>query len=222
MPYRRGAGLPAVFVVTLMSVCFMLAAVPGAAPAIAQRQTCSAFATQADAQRAYRAYPVGLANLDAYHDGIACESNPGPCVATPAAVASPTPVSIAPPPATPAHPAAPPSAGIVAPPAESAPEAATDHPEDGISRYLLESGEQRLYVGDCSGALLPEDSGALCSTFVARRDDSDGMEAFMVGPVGGDPEMWLFLRRDADGWHVAAWAAYAGEDLPPWDTAVSV
>src|SRR3982074_1020244 len=39
---------------------------------------CSAFSSQAAAQAAYRANPVGLANLDRDRDGIACENNRAP------------------------------------------------------------------------------------------------------------------------------------------------
>jgi hypothetical protein len=39
---------------------------------------CSAFGSQASAQAAYRANPLGLANLDRDRDGIACEDNPAP------------------------------------------------------------------------------------------------------------------------------------------------
>jgi hypothetical protein len=39
---------------------------------------CSAFASQAAAQAAYRANPLGLANLDRDRDGIACENNRAP------------------------------------------------------------------------------------------------------------------------------------------------
>ena len=42
------------------------------------RVTCSDFPSQAAAQAAYRADPIGLSNLDRDKDGIACESNPGP------------------------------------------------------------------------------------------------------------------------------------------------
>jgi Excalibur calcium-binding domain len=44
---------------------------------------CSAFASQAAAQAAYRADPLGLANLDRDRDGIACEDNPAPFDRTP-------------------------------------------------------------------------------------------------------------------------------------------
>jgi len=64
----------------------------------AQRVTCSSFSSQAAAQAAYRADPVGLANLDADRDGIACESNRCPC--------DPTPVNRSSSPSQPAQPAA--------------------------------------------------------------------------------------------------------------------
>jgi Excalibur calcium-binding domain len=51
---------------------------PTAAGSAAARVNCSAFASQAAAQVAYRANPAGLANLDADHDGIACEDNRAP------------------------------------------------------------------------------------------------------------------------------------------------
>jgi hypothetical protein len=40
--------------------------------------TCASFASQAAAQAAYRMNPVGLANLDSDHDGLACELNKAP------------------------------------------------------------------------------------------------------------------------------------------------
>src|SRR5690349_20568018 len=101
MPYHHHAGRPAAFILILAPALVLLAAVPGAMPVRAQRPACGAFATQADAQRAYRADPAGLAHLDANHDGIACESNPCPCDATPADVAPPTPAPTTPPPAAP-------------------------------------------------------------------------------------------------------------------------
>jgi Excalibur calcium-binding domain len=49
---------------------------------------CSAFPSQAAAQAAYRANPVGLANLDRDRDGIACEDNPAPFDRTPVNLAA--------------------------------------------------------------------------------------------------------------------------------------
>lgn len=65
-----------------------LASTPHTPLAEAQRRTCASFANQAAAQAAYRADPVGLANLDADHDGIACESNRCPCDRTPVTAAT--------------------------------------------------------------------------------------------------------------------------------------
>jgi hypothetical protein len=44
----------------------------------AQATRCREYASQADAQAAYRENPIALANLDAEQDGWACESNPAP------------------------------------------------------------------------------------------------------------------------------------------------
>jgi hypothetical protein len=42
----------------------------------ASKITCKYFSTQAEAQAAYEADPIGLANLDRDRDGIACEALP--------------------------------------------------------------------------------------------------------------------------------------------------
>jgi hypothetical protein len=78
---------------------------PGATPTPASTPTptgsgpatvnCSSFPSQAAAQAAYRANPVGLSNLDADHDGIACEDNPAPYDRTPVLSASSTPTPAA-------------------------------------------------------------------------------------------------------------------------------
>jgi hypothetical protein len=47
-----------------------------ASPALAA--TCSQYPSQQAAQDAYRNDPQGLSNLDADHDGVACEDNPAP------------------------------------------------------------------------------------------------------------------------------------------------
>lgn len=51
-------------------------AVPPAKPS--GGTTCSSYPSQAAAQAAYRANPVGLRSMDSDGDGVACESNPGP------------------------------------------------------------------------------------------------------------------------------------------------
>lgn len=63
---------------------------PTRAPAAA-RTTCADFPTQAAAQAAFDADPVGLANLDADHDGIACEALPGGASTAPAPAPAPQP-----------------------------------------------------------------------------------------------------------------------------------
>lgn len=109
------------------------------APVEAQRQTCSSFPTQAAAQAAYRANPVGLANLDADHDGIACESNRCPCDRTPVNLnRQPTPPTPVPPVPAPTRPAPPPPAPTAAP----APEPAVTVAPEGWARVA------RLIDGD--------------------------------------------------------------------------
>ena len=81
-------------------------------PAAAQARTCNSFPTQAAAQAAYRADPVGLRNLDADRDGIACETRPCPCDRVPVAIPGqvpPAPAAPAPPPPPPSAPAQPPA-----------------------------------------------------------------------------------------------------------------
>jgi Excalibur calcium-binding domain len=56
---------------------------------------CSAFKSQAAAQAAYRANPVGLANLDRDRDGIACENNRAPFDRRPVKLAAGTSSSAA-------------------------------------------------------------------------------------------------------------------------------
>ncbi|HXF56340.1 MAG TPA: excalibur calcium-binding domain-containing protein [Actinomycetota bacterium] len=61
--------------------------------------TCGDFPSQAAAQAAYRADPIGLRNLDRNGDGIACETNPAPYDFTPVGQPAPPPPPPAPAPA---------------------------------------------------------------------------------------------------------------------------
>jgi endonuclease YncB( thermonuclease family) len=62
---------------------------------------CPDFATQAAAQSHLLAHPGDPDGLDGDHDGIACESNPCPCIGK-GVVAPPPPASVTPPPTPPA------------------------------------------------------------------------------------------------------------------------
>ena len=79
----------------------LVALMPRAGVAEAQARTCGSFPSQAAAQQAYRADPVGLRNLDADRDGIACESNRCPCDTVPVTPGQP----VDPPPAPAPQPA---------------------------------------------------------------------------------------------------------------------
>ena len=67
----------------LLSALALLAVLAGSVTSASAATNCSAFASQAAAQAAYRQDPVGLANLDRDRDGIACEDNPAPFDLTP-------------------------------------------------------------------------------------------------------------------------------------------
>jgi endonuclease YncB( thermonuclease family) len=71
---------------------------------VALAATCGDFPSQAAAQAAYRADPIGLRNLDADGDGIACERNPAPYDFTPVGQPAPQPPSPAPAPPPPPRP----------------------------------------------------------------------------------------------------------------------
>lgn len=69
--------------ITLLAAAVSAAGSAAASDATYQRVTCADFPSQAAAQAAYRADPVGLKHLDRDGDGIACESNRGPFDRTP-------------------------------------------------------------------------------------------------------------------------------------------
>jgi hypothetical protein len=67
----------------LLSSLALLALLSASVTTASAAVNCSAFPSQAAAQAAYRADPLGLANLDRDRDGIACEANPAPFDRTP-------------------------------------------------------------------------------------------------------------------------------------------
>ncbi|MDI3341195.1 MAG: excalibur calcium-binding domain-containing protein [Sphaerobacter sp.] len=85
-------------VVLLLIGLLLPAASAGAQQLDLLEVTCGDFPSQAAAQRAYRADPVGLKQLDRDGDGIACEDRPGPYDYTRPG-GSPTPPPPPPPPA---------------------------------------------------------------------------------------------------------------------------
>jgi hypothetical protein len=130
--------------VTAALLVILAALLLPASPAAAL-ETCASYPSQAAAQSAYGANPIGLANLDRDQDGIACESNKAPKDTTPVpreqrqccrsappapAPAPAPPPAVEPPPPAPAPPAIepPPEPPTVdpAPPAEPAPEPTPD------------------------------------------------------------------------------------------------
>jgi Excalibur calcium-binding domain len=80
MSARRSIGMPAVLVAIGAAVAFGGA---GVASAYEADRDCSDFSTQAAAQMFFIEHGGSASNnfddLDADHDGIACESNPCPC-----------------------------------------------------------------------------------------------------------------------------------------------
>src|SRR5690606_13318332 len=78
-PYgRESRPVRRLLVMVLIIGVLVLAPGVGAQQFDLLRVTCSDFPSQAAAQAADRADPIGLSNLDRDKDGIACESNPGP------------------------------------------------------------------------------------------------------------------------------------------------
>lgn len=66
-----------------------VAAFLSAPPVLASNHRCSDYPSQAAAQAAYRADPVGHRSMDADRDGIACESNRAPYDRNPVGVGQP-------------------------------------------------------------------------------------------------------------------------------------
>lgn len=93
---RKYALVPVLALLLLAGALAAITLIPATAAAV----NCSSFPSQAAAQAAYRADPVGLAHLDRDHDGIACEDNPAPYDRTPVNLTTTTPT------ATPSTPAA--------------------------------------------------------------------------------------------------------------------
>ncbi len=84
-----GGGRRPGWLATLVALLVGVVLAP-ARPGAAQPVTCDAFATQAAAQAAYRADPVGIEHLDPEEIGIACRPLPCPCDLEPVPIASPS------------------------------------------------------------------------------------------------------------------------------------
>ena len=80
-----------------------------------------------------------------------------------------------------------------------------------LTAFMFDSGAN--YIGDCASAGPATPPDAVCSTLWGK---GRGGRSYLIGPPFSEPDMWLALARDENGWFVSATAPFGGEDYPPW------
>jgi hypothetical protein len=87
-------------------------------------------------------------------------------------------------------------------------------PEAAIRQIVLGTG--LAYAGDCATTRSPEDTGKICSKFVAAQG---GMRAYLIGRTFSEFSRWAFVRQTPAGWQSAGTVTLdlsASDAVIPW------